>query len=133
MEKPRRIRTSRQVLLQARELRKHQTSAEECLWEHLRDRRLNGFKFRRQCPLGPYIADFYCAAFRVIVEIDGDIHKYQKDQDDDRTAQFEAYGYHVIRFKNQDVLEKTDWVLKSIATFCHKVAPKSEGKPSSSP
>jgi len=76
------------------------TEAESLLWERLRGRRLGGYKFRRQHPLGPFIADFYCAESHLVVEIDGDIHDRQVEQDQARTNQFELYGYRVIRFEN---------------------------------
>lgn len=74
-----------EMVLRARELRKQTTPAEKILWEQLRNRRLNGIKFRRQHPLGKYIVDFYSPAHRLVIEIDGEFHRYQVDQDQART------------------------------------------------
>ena len=70
------------------------------MWQRLRAHRMGGLKFRRQHPLGPFVADFYCAEQRLVVEIDGGIHAQQVERDQVRTEQFEAYSYRVIRFKN---------------------------------
>ncbi len=74
---------------------------------------MHELKFRRQLPLGPFIADFYCAARCLVVEIDGDIHDLQPERDAARTEQFEQHGYRVIRFRNEQVLKmsKTYWRL----------------------
>ncbi|TEU11527.1 MAG: endonuclease domain-containing protein [Anaerolineales bacterium] len=99
-----RIRTPAQIQQRARELCKEMTPAEKLLWSHLRNKRLKGLKFRRQHPLGPFIADFYCAARRLVVEIDGDIHDLQPERDAARTEQFKQYGYRVIRFRNRSCI-----------------------------
>ena len=70
MKKP--VYTSRELRIRVRQLRKQATPAEKILWKHLRNRRLNGIKFRRQHPLGRYIVDFYCPTHRLVVEIDGE-------------------------------------------------------------
>ncbi len=110
--------TPQSVQVRARELRHEMTPAEQELWKHLRDRRLDGLKFRRQTPLGPYIADFYCAEHRLVVEIDGPVHDNQVEQDQDRTEQFLQHGYRVIRFTNQQTLEYFDEVLEKIKAAC---------------
>lgn len=94
------------------------TPAETLLWGRLRRKQLNGLKFRRQHPLGPFIADFYCAACRLVVEVDGDVHASQQERDEVRTEQFEAHGYRVIRFDNDDVLNDIEGVLAAIAEAC---------------
>ncbi len=114
----RRIRTSAAVQQRAKELRQQMTPAEKALWQRLRAKRLNGLKFRRQHPLGPFIADFYCAAHRLAVEIDGGIHDLQAERDQARTEQFEAYGYRVIRFSNAQVEQDIETVLAEIAAAC---------------
>ena len=113
-----RIRTPAQVQQRARELRQEMTPAEKLLWSRLRNKQLNGLKFRRQHPLGPFIADFYCAARRLVMEIDGDIHDLQPDRDTARTEQFEQYGYRVIRFRNERVLNNIEDVLATIEAAC---------------
>ena len=113
-----RIRTPAQIQQRARELRREMTPAEKLLWSRLRNKRLDGLKFRRQHPLGPFIADFYCAARRLVVEIDGDIHDLQPERDAVRTEQFEQYGYRVIRFRNEQVLNDIEDVLAAIEAIC---------------
>jgi len=114
----RRIRTTAAVQLRAKELRQEQTPAEDLLWEKLRNRQLQGFKFRRQAPLGPFIADYFCAACRLVVEIDVGIHLEKTDQDQQRTRQFEAYGYRIIRFRNQEIEQNIQAVLEGILKAC---------------
>jgi very-short-patch-repair endonuclease len=118
-----RIRTTAGVQQHAKELRKKMTPAEKILWERLRDRQLGEFKFRRQHPLGPFIADFYCAEKRLVVEIDGDIHEFQKNQDEQRTHQFEEYGYRVIRFQNVEIETNLFMVLNKILKACQLPSP----------
>jgi very-short-patch-repair endonuclease len=98
----------------ARTLRRDQTDAERRLWFKLRDRRLNGLKFRRQMPVGNYIVDFCCESARLIVELDGGQHGMPASKDAARTATLEAKGYLVLRFWNNDVLKNVDGVLESI-------------------
>ncbi len=98
----------------ARHLRRTMTDAERLLWRHLRGRQLGGHKFRRQVPVGRYIADFLCQEARLIVELDGGQHAERADYDDKRTAVLESLGYRVIRFWNTDVLANTDGVLTTI-------------------
>jgi very-short-patch-repair endonuclease len=92
------------------------TPAEKEVWKYLRNRNFYGLKFRRQHPLRFFIADFYCAACRLVIEIDGDVHhtETQQTRDAARTAQFEAYGYRVIRFSNEAVLNELEQVLAMI-------------------
>ncbi|HCG30518.1 MAG TPA: hypothetical protein DEU95_12540, partial [Chloroflexi bacterium] len=85
-------------------------------WESLRARRLAGLKFRRQHPLGPYIVDFCCPEIRLIIEVDGEVHKDQREYDATRTEQIEHYGYHVVRFSNDAVIHEHAAVLDAILT-----------------
>lgn len=98
----------------ARNLRKHQTDAEKLLWSRLRNRQMEGCKFRRQQVSGPYIADFLCLEPKLIVELDGGQHLEQKEQDEQRTSYLQYLGYQVLRFWNNDVLQNLDGVLESI-------------------
>ena len=123
-ERNRSVHTSREMRMRARELRKQATPAEKILWEQLRNRRLNGIKFRRQHPLGKYIVDFYSPAHRLVVEIDGEFHRYQADQDQSRTQELEDYGYRVIRFWNHEVEHKLMEVLERIVNYCSHPSPK---------
>jgi len=104
----------------ARQLRQKSTAAEKFLWEHLRRRQLLGAKFRRQHPIHPYIVDFYCPQHRLIIEVDGEIHQFQKDQDQFRQEWLTALGYTVIRFTNQQVFYQTNWVLAQISQYLDK-------------
>ncbi|WP_324288281.1 DUF559 domain-containing protein [Pseudoxanthomonas sp. SL93] len=98
-----------------RHLRQAQTEAESVLWQHLRGRRLLGFKFRRQHRVGPYFADFACCDAGLIVELDGSQHLAQSAQDQMRTEFLEQRGYRVVRFWNDTVLGDTHSVLEAIA------------------
>ena len=112
----RRLRSvSRPIQERARELRQEMTPAEQLVWERLRDRQLDGLKFRRQHPLGRFIVDFCCPEHRLIVELDGGVHRGQEDHDEARTEVLEAYGYRVLRFPNTAVLQDVDGVLQMIA------------------
>ena len=108
------------VNIRARELRRNLTEAEGRLWSRLRNRQLGGLKFRRQHPIGPFIADFYCAEYRLVIEIDGDIHETQTEQDLARTMQFEDHGFRVIRFRNSQVEDEIELVLTDIVAACSK-------------
>ena len=98
----------------ARGLRRRQTEAERRLWSRLRARALDGWKFRRQHPVGPYVLDFVCEDARLAIEIDGGQHADRSEQDQDRTVALERHGYRVIRFWNNEVLDQTDAVLETI-------------------
>lgn len=100
------------------------TPAEKTLWEQLRSRRLLGLKSCRQHPLGTYIVDFYCPALRLVVEIDGEIHRYQGVNDQTRTDQLEERGYKVIRFWNYEIKHHLDTVLDTIVENCDLPSPK---------
>ena len=87
----------------ARELRTQPTRSEERLWGVLRNRQLDGAKFRRQQAIGPFVVDFFCAECRTIVEVDGSIHEMQREHDEERQRMLEACGYHVIRVSARTV------------------------------
>ena len=106
MSAARRVRT-------ARSLRLHQTDAEQKLWRHLRNRAVNGLKFRRQVPLGPYVVDFVCFECKLIIEADGGQHA-DSSRDRVRDTYFKARGYKVLRFWNTDTLNNFDAVLALI-------------------
>ena len=96
------------------ELRTNMTDAEMRLWSLVRNRQLDSQKFRRQHPLGPFVADFVCIERRLIVEIDGGQHA-DSSYDARRTAWLEDQGWRVIRFWNNDVLTGTEGVLEVIS------------------
>lgn len=112
----------------ARRLRREATDAESLLWFFLRNRRLAGFKFRRQYPYGPYILDFYCPAAGLAVEVDGGQHaEYEQAQrDTERTAVLNAAGIRVIRFWNHHVLNETEAVLETILEALFPSPPSGE-------
>ena len=102
-----------------RELRKGSTEAEKVLWEYLRDKKLNGLKFRRQHPLDKFIADFYCHEKKLVVELDGNVHdkKGIQQYDQVRTYDLEELGIRVIRFRNEEVINDPGNVIKKIAAI----------------
>ena len=111
--------SSRKTFSNARELRNNMTESENILWQKLRNKRLNGLKFRRQHPIAGYIADFYCHESRLIIEIDGCIHdlSYNQEHDEGRTNELESLGIKVIRFSNEEVLNEIQKVLNDILNF----------------
>ena len=100
----------------ARQLRREETDAERKLWEKLRSTRLEGLKFRRQVPIGDFIADFFCREHKLIIELDGGQHAEPANiaRDKRRTALLESRSYRVIRFWNNDVLTNIDGVVEAI-------------------
>ena len=98
----------------ARRLRRSQTLAESKLWAIVRGRRLNGFKFRRQVPVDRYFADFLCREANLIVELDGASHEEQVVHDALRTEALERYGFRVLRFDNDLVLNDPGGVATAI-------------------
>jgi very-short-patch-repair endonuclease len=98
----------------ARTLRSNSTEAERKLWANLRDRRLGGFKFVRQEPVGPYIADFACRDADLIVELDGSQHVADAAYDERRSQVLAEHGYRVLRFWNNNALGDTEAVLAAI-------------------
>jgi very-short-patch-repair endonuclease len=117
-------KTSRVVRTRARELRQEQTFAERLLWRVLRDRSVNGLKFRRQHPLDGFVLDFFCPEARLCVELDGGIHDTQPERDAARTAQLEARGLRVMRFRNEEVENDMPSVLRRIARAAARVSPE---------
>ena len=103
----------------ARELRNKQTSAEALLWQLLRDRRLLGFKFRRQHQFGDYVTDFYCREASLVIECDGEVHgsNEQWHHDQERDAYMINQGLRVLRFRNERILNETEGVLEEIARY----------------
>jgi very-short-patch-repair endonuclease len=102
-----------------RKLRQKSTDTEKRLWEYLRTKRLNGLKFRRQHPIGRYIADFYCREARLVIELDGKIHQFkdQKEYDRVRKEVLEMRGIHVLRVKNEEIEGNIDAVIRRILSL----------------
>jgi very-short-patch-repair endonuclease len=110
----------------ARRLRRDETLAERLLWEELRDRRLGGFKWKRQVPRVGYVVDFCCNAARLAVEIDGWVHEYilgRAQADLLRTQALEREGLRIVRFTNQEVIDKRSMVCEVILHECRAGAP----------
>jgi len=123
------------LLTRAREMRHTPASSEHTLWQHLRDRRLGGWKFRRQHPEPPYVADFFCFDSGLIVELDGRSHEGRQEYDERRTEWIERDGLRVIRFLNEDVYSDIDAVLRTILRECERriaegYLPRGKGRPS---
>ncbi len=97
----------------ARNLRHNASEAEIRLWAALRGRRLAGYKFRRQHPIGPFIVDFVCTKHRLVVEADGGQHN-ENAADDARTKWLTRGGWRVLRFWNNDILANTEGVIETI-------------------
>src|SRR5215469_8601588 len=95
----------------ARTLRRDMTEAEQRLWQMLRSRQTEGYRFRRQVPIGGLIADFVCHAARLIVEIDGGQHDRSSESQGIRTRFLQREGYRVVRFWNDEVLANPNGVL----------------------
>ena len=123
------------IFANAKHLRKKMTDAEQILWYYLKAG-INGFKFRRQHPIGIYIADFYCHKVKLIIEVDGSIHNEPEIIKSDKTRQkdLEDWGYNVIRFSNQEVIVNVKDVIGSIEKLITGVnsiqklnAPSNEG------
>ena len=107
------------LLQRARQMRRDLAApAELRLWSCVRNRQLNGFKFRRQQTIGPYIVDFYCSECRLIVELDGDSHSEREDYDEKRSAWLNMAGYKVVRYPNTEIFENLVAVLEDILRIC---------------
>ena len=121
------------VFENARFLKQVQTKAEEALWKRLRNRKLEGRKFRRQHPIEHYIVDFYCHESKLVIEVDGKIHELNDnpDYDKNRTQDLISFGLKVIRFTNEQVLNNIEVVLKEIkSNLTPDPSPSGEGNAS---
>ena len=103
----------------ARELRLRTTEAEQKLWSLLRNRQLNGKKFRRQHAIANYVVDFYCNECKLAIELDGNFHTKAgaKEYDKSRTALLKELGITVLRFWNEEVIKNPENVLKKISEY----------------
>jgi len=109
------------------ELRKNQTPAEKALWEVVRNKQLGGFKFRRQHIMDVFIVDFVCLKAKLIIEVDGKTHDFQKEYDEARTQYFNEFEFQVIRFTNEEVLNNIEKVEEKIIAVLTSPNP-SEGR-----
>ena len=92
----------------ARQMRHEPTTAEERLWERIRNRRVNNLKFRRQHAIERFIVDCYCAEARLIIEVDGEVHQYSQEEDAVRQEYLEGLGLKVIRFTNNEIADQVE-------------------------
>lgn len=104
----------------ARQMRCKPTPAEKLFWEKLRHKQLLGCKFRRQQTIDRFIVDFYCSEARLVVEVDGEIHDYTQAEDAIRQEFLESLGLQVVRFSNEDVMERMEVVLEDIAGWLQR-------------
>ncbi len=109
-----------------RELRKNLTEAERLLWKNLRLRQIEGYKFRRQQPIGEYIVDFVCFEKKLVIEVDGGQH-CQNQSDSVRDEWLNSQGFGILRFWNNDVLENLDGVAQKIKERLNSPPHKGEG------
>ncbi len=108
-------KVSPKKIKRAKKLRQNMTLAEKILWEHLRAKRFNGLKFRRQQIIEGFIVDFYCHSLGLVIELDGEIHNKQKEYDIERDKILSSKQLTILRFTNQQVQEDVESVLNTIA------------------
>ena len=104
----------------AKELRHQMTQEEKILWQHLRANQLNALHFRRQQIIDGLIADFYCHAARLVIEVDGEIHQQQAEYDAERDCILLARGLRLLRIQNEEVRQNLDGVLLCISKACRE-------------
>ena len=109
--------TTPEIEQAARKLRKNLTPAEARLWAALRNKQLEGLRFRTQHPVGNFILDFYCPSCKLVVEVDGEIHAYQTEYDDARTTKLTEFCFRVLRFTNEQIMNDLPNVLAEIRRF----------------
>ena len=110
------MKKSQEQIAFARQLRQKQTDAERALWGRLRNKQLEGVKFRRQQPIGPYIVDLASFERKLVIEIDGGQHneKEMRERDEGRTRWLKERGYQVLRFWGNEVLVNMQGVLERV-------------------
>jgi very-short-patch-repair endonuclease len=102
------------TFLNASRLRGRPTKAEHLLWQQLRKKQILGLRFKPQHPIASFIVDFYCHRIKLAIEVDGEYHNAQLDLDENRTYMIIEFGVRLIRFRNEDVFDRIDWVVKTI-------------------
>ena len=107
-------KVTQEKIKRAKELRQGMTLAEQCLWNQVRANRLGGWHFRRQQIIDGFIVDFYCHKAGLVLEVDGPIHRKQKNEDAERDKVLSDRGLHILHFSNQTVMNNLAQVLKSI-------------------
>lgn len=114
--------TGRSKIEFARDLRKNQTETEDKLWWLLRKKNILGIKFRRQHVISGFVLDFYCPAAKLGIELDGKVHLRQREYDEARQEVIENRGIKVMRFKNEEIINNSDFVLNTIISYVEKNA-----------
>lgn len=111
------------TLQKAKELRKSCTPAEGKLWAVLQNKKLNGYKFRRQHPIYRYIADFYCHELRLVIELDGEVHEglEQQEHDINRDAVIKEFDIRILRFRNQEILNDLPKALEQVRNYISSI------------
>lgn len=104
---------SQELFAYSQRLRNNLTNAEKLLWDRLKENKLE-FRFKPQHPIDIFIADFYCHALKLVIEIDGEYHKFQIEKDNTRASELENLGLKTIRFTNQEIENNIEKVLESI-------------------
>ena len=119
LESPIYLGASTTLFSLAKELRKNMTLAEKLLWKKIKTKQIHGLKFRRQHPILRFIVDFYCHEKRLVIEVDGGYHQEMEQQEYDlgRSQELEQFGIRVIRFKNYEIEEDIDFVIRKIEGF----------------
>jgi len=110
----------------AESLRKTETYPEKKLWEALKNKKLDGLKFRRQHPISRFVVDFYCHQYRLVIELDGSIHEKEevKTRDAERENELKSYGLNILRFDNSEVISNFVGVLNKIREIVTELEPK---------
>ena len=106
------------IITLGKALRKRPTDAEQLLWMHSRMKQMEGLKFRRQQPIDNYIVDFVCFENRIVIEVDGGQHAAENSKDRERDSYLQQFGFKVLRFWNNEVLQNTNGVLEIIRENC---------------
>ncbi len=120
----------RRPTIRAQELRNNATPAERLLWRQLSRRQLNGWKFSRQMPVGPFVCDFMCRELGLVIEIDGGQHS-ENPGDATRTAYIESEGFRVVRYWNNEVRDNLPGVIENLRALldrAHPLPPPASGR-----
>ncbi len=113
------------LVSRARDLRKNTTEAEKFFWDKiLKNKKLVNYKFTRQKPVDHFIVDFYCASLTLAIEIDGEVHNFQKERDRERDNLLrQKFGIKIIRYKNEEILKNTESVIRDLVGWIKNATP----------
>ena len=120
---------NKELVRNARELRNNMTKAEIILWSRLREKKINGYKFRRQQPIFDYIVDFYCNELKLIIEVDGEIHSLPEKTNYDlrRDNILKINGYHIIHLTNLEIETELDSTINKIIIYISEILSPFQG------